>query len=136
VGYGVMDPDLADYLDRVRQPYNSSAIAQAAALAALDDREHVERSREMNKAGLAQLQAGITSLGFEVIPSQANFVVVRREGEDGGQMQEALRGHGILVRAMGGYGMPDSVRITVGTRAMNDRVIEALKTIAPAARTP
>jgi histidinol-phosphate aminotransferase len=67
-----------------------------------------------------------------VIPSQANFIVVRRAGRDGGKMQEALRAQGILVRAMGGYGMPDSVRITVGTRAMNERVLDAMKALASA----
>lgn len=128
VGYGVMDPELVDYVERVRQPYNVNVVAQAAALAALDDDEHVARSRTMATEGKAQLTAGLGDLGLEVVPSEANFMVVKL-ASDGEPVQQALRSRGILVRSMGGYGMPNSIRVTVGPPETNQRVISALEEI-------
>jgi histidinol-phosphate aminotransferase len=128
IGYGVMDAELADYVERVRQPYNVSSVAQAAALAALDDTEHLERSRALARAGLQQLTEGFARLRLEVVPSQANFVVVRLPF-DGAPLQAALRDRGILVRAMGGYGMPDSVRVTIGTEEMNAQVLREVEAL-------
>lgn len=125
VGYGVMDPELVDYLDRVRQPYNVSVVAQAAALAALTDDAHVEKSKRLAREGMKQLEKGFHTLGLSWVPSQANFVVVRLPIE-GVAVQAELKKRGILVRAMNGYGIPDSVRITIGTPAMNERVLAAL----------
>jgi histidinol-phosphate aminotransferase len=131
VGYGVMDPTLAGYLERVRQPYNVSSVAQAAALAALEDREHLEASQRLVKAGLAQLERGLSALGLAPVPSQANFILVRT-GRDAAGLVGALRARGVLVRDMRGYDMPDTLRITVGTEAMNARVLDALaETVAP-----
>jgi histidinol-phosphate aminotransferase len=133
VGYGVMDQELVDYVDRVRQPYNVSVVAQAAATAALEDEEHLEKSRAMVREGMQQLELGFASLGLAWIPSQANFVVVRLPVE-GQIVQTELRKRGILVRAMAAYAMPDSVRITVGTKEANARVIDALSSILRATR--
>lgn len=125
IGYGVMDPELVEYIDRVRQPYNVSSVAQAAAIAALEDDAHVEQSRKMVRAGMAQLEAGFTKLGLSFVPSQANFIVVRVPGE-GDRVQADLKKRGVLVRGMSAYGMPSAVRLTVGTEAMNARVLAAL----------
>lgn len=126
VGYGVMDPLLVDYVDRVRQPYNVSVVAQAAAMAALEDDAHLEKSKEMVRAGMKQLEEGFRKMGIEPVPSQANFVLVRLP-HPGNELQEALKERGILVRAMAGYGMPETIRITVGTQEMNARVLAALE---------
>lgn len=133
VGYGVMDPELVDYVERVRQPYNVSAVSQAAAVAALEDREHVERSRRMVRDGMAQVVEGLAELGLAHVPSQANFIVVKLPC-DGATVQGELRKRGIMVRAMAPYGMPESVRFTIGTREMNARVLETLREIIPAVR--
>lgn len=125
VGYGVMEPSLVNYIDCVRQPYNVSSVAQAAALAALEDHEHVRRSREMTARGREQLESGLLPFGLKVVPSQANFVLVKLP-VDGAPIAEKLRTRGILVRDMRGYDMPRTIRITVGTEAMNRRVIDAL----------
>ena len=77
VGYGIMDPELVDYVDRVRQPYNVNAVAQLAAAAALDDDEHVQRSRDLVKAGIAQMMPALELMGLEAVPSQANFLVIK-----------------------------------------------------------
>jgi histidinol-phosphate aminotransferase len=120
-----MAPELVDYVERVRQPYNVNAVAQAAAIGALSDQDHVEQSRVMNRQGMAQLEAGFQRLGLSWVPSQANFIVVRTPME-GGDVQSELRKRGVLVRAMAGYGESRAVRITVGTEAMNQRTLTAL----------
>lgn len=137
VGYGVMDRELVQYIDCVRQPYNVSAIAQAAAVAALGDTEHVARSQALARDGREELARGLGALGLEVVPSQANFVLVRFGGAGragathptGAEVAATLKGQGILVRDMRGYEMPDTVRVTVGTSAMNQRVISAIASL-------
>lgn len=126
VGYGVMDPSLVQYLNRVRQPYNVSTTAQTAALAALDDEPHVRKSQRLARDGRKELTERLTKVGLHVVPSQANFVLVRL-GAPALPIVKALRPKGILVRDMRGYDMPDTIRLTIGTRAMNLRVIEALE---------
>jgi histidinol-phosphate aminotransferase len=135
VGYGVMEEELADYLDRVRQPYNVSHVAQAAALAALEDDSHLAATRALAIQGRAELERGARQLGLHVIPSQANFVVIHLP-IDGEAAQAALRADGILVRAMAAYAMPDAIRVTVGTSAMNARVIAALGSVLRASVRP
>ena len=125
VGYGVMDPALVHYLDCVRQPYNVNSAAQAAALAALDDEPHLRASQRLAREGKAQLAEGLARLGLTVVPSQANFLVVRL-GRDAAPVVERLRAAGVLVRDMRGYEMPDTVRVTAGTRAQNMAVIDAM----------
>jgi histidinol-phosphate aminotransferase len=125
IGYGVMEPNLARYIDGVRQPYNTSNVAQAAALAALEDHDHVKKSQKLVADGRAQLEKGCAELGLKTVPSQANFVLVKLDRE-AAPLVEGLRERGILVRDMRGYDMPETIRVTVGTREMNTRVIEAL----------
>jgi histidinol-phosphate aminotransferase len=124
VGYGVMDPTLADLLNRVRQPFNVNALAQAAAVAALADDRYVEESRELNRAGMAQLTAGLTRLGVPYAPSHANFVLARVG--DAARVNQALLRQGVIVRPVGNYGLPEWLRVTVGLPAENERFLAAL----------
>jgi histidinol-phosphate aminotransferase len=125
IGYGVMDPALVAYMDCVRQPYNTNSVGQAAALAALSDDDHVKKSQRLVSEGRVQLEKALLELGVKTVPSQTNFVLARL-GKDTSALVEKLRVQGIFVRDMRGYDMPETVRITVGTRAMNQRVIEAM----------
>lgn len=124
IGYGYASSVMAGLLNQVRQPFNVNAIAQAAAAAALHDHSFVERCRRENAAGLAQLASGFAALGLEFVPSVANFVLVKT-GEGGRRFTELQR-EGVIVRPVGGYGMPEWLRVTVGTREQNERVLAAL----------
>ena len=124
VGYGCAPAEIVAMLNRVRQPFNVNAIGQAAAVAALDDREFTERCARENRLGLAQLEAGIRQLGLECVPSVANFILVR-VGE-GARVFEALQRRGVIVRPMKGYHMPEWLRITVGTAEQNTRLLVEL----------
>jgi len=123
VGYGVTDPELAGYLERARHPFNLNAMAQAAAFAALDDDEHVARSREVNRCGSEYLTRELGSLGIETTPSDANFLLARA----GAGVYEPLLREGVIVRPMAGFGLPEHVRITVGLPEENERLVKALK---------
>lgn len=124
VGYGYGDPELVGLLQRVRQPFNVSLVAQRAATAALDDDEFVQKCRRENEAGRAGLVEGLSALGYEVIGGQANFVLVNVK--DGRAFFEALQKRGIIVRPLAPYGMPEFVRITIGTGAENERLLKAV----------
>jgi histidinol-phosphate aminotransferase len=125
IGYAVAAPECVKLLHRVRQPFNVNAMAQAAALAALEDDAHVERTREMTAEGLAYLARAFDELGLEYVPSAANFVLVK-VGR-GRELFDALRRQGVIVRPVDNYGLPEFVRITVGTRAENERLVDALR---------
>ena len=125
VGYGVSSAALADVLNRVRQPFNVNSVAQAAALAALDDDRHLERARRTNSDGMRQLIDGFGKLGLEFIPSVGNFVCV--EVGDGAKAYDALLRQGVIVRPVGNYGMPRHLRVTVGLPPENVRFLEALR---------
>lgn len=124
IGYGYAAADFCALLNRVRQPFNVNAIAQAAAVAALDDADFVNRCRRDNLAGLRQLEAGLTALGLEHVPSVANFILVRTG--DGARRFAELQRQGVIVRPVGSYGLPDWLRVTVGTHAQNVRLLAAL----------
>jgi histidinol-phosphate aminotransferase len=124
IGYGYTTVAAAALLNRVRQPFNVNAIAQAAAVAALDDGEFARRCSQDNRAGLKQLAAGFHRLGFEYVPSEANFVLVR-VGDGAGIFAE-LQKRGVIVRPMKSYGMPEWLRITVGTAVQNERLLTEL----------
>jgi histidinol-phosphate aminotransferase len=129
IGYGVGPAELVEVLNRIRQPFNVNSLAQIGALAALDDDEHVERSRRVNREGMERIESGLRELGLESVPSQANFVLVRVG--DGRAVTEALLRRGVIVRPMGGYRFPEHVRVTVGTAAENDRFLVALREAMP-----
>lgn len=130
VGYGYASAELAGLLNRVRQPFNVNAIAQAAARAALDDRAFVERCILENRSGLARLSSGFRALGLEAVPSSANFILVK-VGE-GARCFEALQRRGIIVRPLQPYGLPEWIRITVGTPEQNERLLTELAAIVQA----
>jgi len=127
IGYGIGHPEIIAALEKIRQPFNINAIAQAAALAALDDTAHVERTRRITLRGLKFFARAFKKLGLEFIPSSANFILVRvGEGQRVfGEMQTL----GIIVRPMAGYQLPEWIRISIGTPKENDRCLEALKTV-------
>ena len=125
VGYALSHPSVADMLNRVRQPFNVNTIALAAALAALDDTEHLKRSVETNRAGMAQLRAGFDALGVRHLPSAGNFVMIDC-GRPAPAVYEAMLRQGVIVRPVGNYGLPNHLRITIGTREQNERMLAAL----------
>jgi histidinol-phosphate aminotransferase len=123
VGYGYTRPDIAALLQRAREPFNVNSLAQVAAIAALDDADFVRRSRETNRAGLQQLVAGFRGLGLESVSSEANFIMVGVP--DAAQAFVFLQKRGTIVRPVGG--LPNHVRITVGTAEQNERCLAGLK---------
>ncbi len=127
IGYGYAAPELIAILQRVRQPFNVNAIAAAAATAALDDDEFVARCRRENFAGLAQLEAGFKALGREFVPGKGNFVLTKVG--DGPAVFDALQRLGVITRPVKGYGLPEWLRVTVGTKAQNERLLAGLKTV-------
>ncbi|MBW4936234.1 histidinol-phosphate transaminase [Marinobacter sp. F4206] len=126
VGYAICSPAIADILNRVRQPFNVDTLALAAATAVLDDEDYLERSRAVNAAGLQQLEQAFDRLGLGYIPSAGNFVAVD-VGERAQEIYQSLLAHGVIVRPVAGYGMPDHLRVSVGLPEENARFIEALE---------
>ena len=125
VGYGYASAEVCALLNRVRQPFNVNAIAQAAAVAALDDQEFAHRCARENRAGLVQLENGCRRLGLEIVPSVANFMLVK-VGE-GDRVFDALQRRGVIVRPVKSYGLPEWIRVTVGKREQNDRFLAELE---------
>lgn len=125
VGYGVMHADVADMLNRVRQPFNVNALAQAAALAALADAEYVESSRALNREGLAQLSRGFEALGLASLPSHGNFILVKVG--DAAMVNRRLLEQGVIVRPVANYGLPEWLRVSVGLAGENERFLSALR---------
>ncbi len=127
VGYALSHPQVADLLNRVRQPFNVNMVAQAAALAALDDSEYLQHVVQRNREGMQQLLAGFGRLGLPYIESAGNFVAV--ETGRGLQRYEALLQRGVIVRPIANYGMPDHLRVTVGRADENARLLAALEQV-------
>ena len=125
LGYGVGHPDLISEFEKVRQPFNINAIAQAGALAALEDTAHAEKTRRINSRGLRFYARAFRKLGLEFITSSANFILVRVG--DGQRVFNEMQKLGVIVRPMGGYQLPEWVRISIGTPRQNQRCLEALK---------
>jgi histidinol-phosphate aminotransferase len=125
VGFGFMQPAVADLLNRVRQPFNVNSLALAAATAALGDAKFVAKSVKMNRSGMAALERSFKSLGLEYIPSCANFIAFRVPRADA--VYEKLLRQGVIVRPVAGYGMPEHLRVTVGTPKENERFLKALR---------
>jgi len=124
IGYGLTTPEIAGYLNRVRPPFNANSLAQRAALAALEDEDHVAQSRAMNEAEMVTVRAGLAALGLSPIPSEANFLFVD-VGRDGRAVFEALLREGVIVRHIEGR----MVRITIGLPDENRRLLQALKKV-------
>jgi histidinol-phosphate aminotransferase len=125
VGYALSHPSVADVMNRVRQPFNVNSIALAAAAAALDDMEFVARSYAENLQGMRQIEEGAGRLGLDYIPSHGNFITLR-VGKAAEVYKKLLR-RGVIVRPVGGgYGLPEHLRVTIGTAAENERFLAAL----------
>ncbi len=133
IGYAVGPAVLVEHLNKVRSPFNTSAVAQAAALAALDDAEHVRRSVESNRAGMQQLGDGLQALGIFFVPSYANFLLVELGGDSRPVAEELIK-LGVIVRPMRWMGFPNAIRVTVGTREENDKFLRALERVRVAAK--
>lgn len=125
VGYSVSSAAIADILNRVRQPFNVDSVALAAATAVLGDEAYLQRSREVNAAGLRQMTDGFDRMGLPYIPSAGNFVAVE-VGEAAAGVYQALLARGVIVRPVAGYGMPRHLRVSVGLPEENERFLDAL----------
>ncbi len=128
IGYSVSQPELAELLNRVRQPFNTNLPAQAAALAALGDDAHVRLSREKNLAGMEQLESAFNDMGLSWIPSAGNFICVNFSRE-AMSIHGALLSEGVIVRPVASYDLPDCLRVTIGSESENERFINALKKV-------
>ena len=127
VGYGYAAAELIAIIQRARQPFNVGGVAAAAAAAALDDHEFVAHCLRENQLGLAQLSAGFSAKGLEFVPGRGNFILVKVG--DGARIFSALQQRGLIVRPVKPYGLPEWVRITVGTRTQNERLLTTLASV-------
>ena len=127
IGYAIAHPELINLLNKVRQPFNANAMAQAAAMAALDDVTHIVETREMVSRGLDFFARELPKLGIEVVPSGANFVMVKTG--NGREVFQELQKRKVIVRPMDPYGLPEYIRITIGTPGQNQIMLDALKEV-------
>jgi|688.fasta_scaffold327429_1 histidinol-phosphate aminotransferase len=125
IGYGIASPEIIEVLQKARQPFNANGIAQAGALAGLQDEAHMQETRRVTHEGRVFLQTEFLDMGLEFVPSHANFVLVRVG--DGRKVFDALLRRGIIVRAMASYGLPEWIRVSVGTMPQNEAFIAALR---------
>ena len=128
IGFGVADAELADYLQRARHPFNVNRLAEVAAVAALDDREHVERTLKANAEGVDYLARELSGLGIQVWPTDANFLLAHT----GEGVHERLMREGVIVRPLDEFGMSDHLRVSIGLPEENERLVKALKRVLEA----
>ena len=131
VGFAIAQPEVTDLMNRIRQPFNVNSLAQAAAIAALNDKAFLQKSAEVNSAGYRQLTEAFDELGLRYVPSFGNFVLVKVGEDDGAgtRVNLALLKKGIIVRPVGNYGLPQWLRISIGLPQENAAFIAALKTV-------
>jgi histidinol-phosphate aminotransferase len=127
IGYGIGGTDLISAFEKIRQPFNANLMAQVAALAALDDDAHVRRTRQNNAIGLEFFSRAFRKLDLEFVPSHANFILVRVG--NGQKVFDAMQQQGVITRPMGGYQLPEWIRISIGTPEENERCLGALKKV-------
>lgn len=129
VGFAIAQPAVTDLMNRIRQPFNVNSLAQAAAVAALNDKEFLDKGAQNNAEGYKQLTAAFEELGLEYVPSFGNFVLVRVGSDDaaGARVNLALLKQGVIVRPVGNYGLPQWLRISIGLPEENATFIAALK---------
>ena len=125
VGYGIGHPEFIAALEKVRQPFNLNAMAQAAALAAIDDNAHLETTRANNATGLQFFEEALGEMGIETVPSHANFILANVS--DGSGTFQKLQERGVITRPMAGYQLPEWIRISIGTPTENKRCLNALR---------
>jgi len=128
IGYSLCHPELADLLNRVRQPFNTNTLAQVAAVAALSDREHLQKSITTNQQGMLMLMEAFAQMKIDTIPSVANFISFKT-GKPGAEVYEQLLRAGIIIRPISNYGLPDFLRVTIGSTSENQRFLDALQRI-------
>lgn len=128
VGYGIAKPELIEVMNKVRQPFNVSMVAQAAARASLKDTVHVEKIIKVNTEGKKYLYSELEKIGLKYTPSEANFILIHLDRPGPAVMKELLK-HGVIVRPLVGYELPNSIRVTIGTREQNERFITCLKIV-------
>ncbi|WP_134698979.1 histidinol-phosphate transaminase [Ammoniphilus sp. YIM 78166] len=128
IGYGIASEEIVDKINRVREPFNTSSIAQKAAIVALKDQEFVKSCREANEVGRNQLYAGFEEMGLSYYPSQGNFVLVDT-GRNGNDVFQALLRKGYIVRSGVALGFPSSIRVTVGSQEQNEGFLTALREV-------
>lgn len=128
VGYAVSSLEVADILNRVRQPFNVNSLALVAACAALEDNDYLERSRLLNSQGMQQLEAGFKQLGLSWLPSRGNFIAVDFK-RDAAPINQALLEQGVIVRPVAGYAMPTFLRVSIGTSNENQRFLDVLTSV-------
>lgn len=124
IGYGIARRDIITEMNKIRAPFNTSSIAQKAAIEALKDKKHIRKSKEMNNKGKKYLYKELSSLGIKYIPTEANFIYILMD-EDSMAVYEALLKHGVIIRPVG----PRELRVTIGLSEENKRFIKALKTV-------
>jgi histidinol-phosphate aminotransferase len=129
VGYAIAQPAITNILNRIRQPFNVNSLAQAAAIAAIQDDDFLARSKQINSAGYAQLTTACQHLGLVTVPSKANFLLIHIGTAGGGAaaVNQALLKQGVIVRPVASYGLPDYLRVSIGLEAENAAFIAALK---------
>jgi histidinol-phosphate aminotransferase len=125
LGYGIGHPDFIAALEKIRQPFNVNSMAQAAGLAALDDAAHLKKTRQNNLEGMKLFETVLREMGVEFVPSSANFILLR--AGDARRVFEELQAAGIIVRPMASYGLPEWLRVSIGTPRENQRCLAALK---------
>ena len=125
VGYGLSNPQVADLLNRVRQPFNVNSFALSAAAAVLSDDAYLARSKQVNSDGMTQLEQGFKTLGLNFIPSVGNFISAD-VGQPAGPVYQALLERGVIVRPVANYGMPNHLRVSIGLKAENQALLDAL----------
>ncbi len=128
VGYGISTPEIMESMMKVRMPFNLNRLAHVAAEAALEDKEHVAKSVEINNVGLKYLYEAFDSMGLKYEKSCANFILVHFDF-DAMDLFTKLRQMGLVTRTCHPYGIPNSLRITVGTEEMNERLIKGMKSV-------
>jgi len=132
VGYGVAQSEVSGLLNRVRMPFNVSTPAQAAACAALADEEFVQRSYELNRRGLRDMDAALRGMGLQTVASFANFLLVRIGPAE--RVYRELLARGVIVRPVGNYDLPECLRVTIGLPEENERFLQLLPIALQAAR--
>lgn len=131
VGFGIAHPELTDLLNRIRQPFNVNSLAQAAAVAALNDDEYLHESAKLNADGYRQMTDAFTQMGIEFVPSYGNFVLFRAGDDDGAgaRVNLELLKKGVIVRPVGNYGLPQWLRVSIGLPHENEVFLKALRSV-------
>lgn len=131
VGFGIAHPELTDLLNRIRQPFNVNSLAQAAAVAALNDDEYLHESAKLNADGYRQMTEAFTQMGIEFVPSYGNFILFRAGDDDdaGARVNLELLKKGVIVRPVGNYGLPQWLRVSIGLPHENEVFLKALRSV-------